>query len=465
MQNNNCTDGSIIYVSGGNYNQISNNSAKIILASSSEHNTIINNRYVGNGYGEGIHIEDSNYNTAKNNFYSNVSEGIYIRSSSYNWIENNRVYNSTEVGIEIVLGSHDNTVIFNTCAKAVGGVNNGDGIEIHGSTSNTIKNNLCQNNSGRGIHLYTSDYNLVENNSVIGNGMEGILMEYSSHNRILNNTVKDNDYQIGLWDDSSSYEVSYNIIDGNHINNSGNMDGIYIYGSGKAIGNVITNNTITGGNTGMRINGAANTTIKNNAIQYVSGNYGIFIYGSANFTIENNTVYRSGEEGIYISKSSSIQISNNTIERNYGHGIFFNYTNNSEIKYNKISNNTGYGVYIESGNNNTIYMNKFYFNHGSGSTFNSAHVQAYDNGSNNRWNSSGIPHGYGNYWHDWANNNDTNDQSEPYGIVDWPYPIDGGKKDYYPLTTSIEVPEFGSFSFLIPLAGILLVGMLLRRKK
>jgi hypothetical protein len=45
----------------------------------------------------------------------------------------------------------------------------------------------------------------------------------------------------------------------------------------------------------------------------------------------------------------------------------------------------------------------------------------------------------GNYWYDWANNNDTNDQNHD-GIVDWPYMIDGGlAKDNFPLKNATSV--------------------------
>ena len=46
--------------------------------------------------------------------------------------------------------------------------------------------------------------------------------------------------------------------------------------------------------------------------------------------------------------------------------------------------------------------------------------------------------GIGNYWYDWANNNNTNDNNHD-GIVDWPYSIAGsaGAKDYSPLIYSV----------------------------
>ncbi len=80
-------------------------------------------------------------------------------------------------------------------------------------------------------------------------------------------------------------------------------------------------------------------------------------------------------------------------------------------------------------------MNKY-----SNSSYNASNIQAYDEGNDNLWYDTQTEEG--NYWHDWANNNDTNDQNHD-GIVDWPYLIAGsaGAKDYYPLKNPTVVSE------------------------
>jgi hypothetical protein len=101
--------------------------------------------------------------------------------------------------------------------------------------------------------------------------------------------------------------------------------------------------------------------------------------------------------------------------------------------------------FIYNSNNNLIWGNRFYFNHGSGDTYDISHIQAYDAGSN-EWNNSAM----GNYWHDWANNNDTNDEDND-GIVDWPYKISGSDVyDYYPLKEpEVVIPELPSMLFIV----------------
>jgi hypothetical protein len=64
--------------------------------------------------------------------------------------------------------------------------------------------------------------------------------------------------------------------------------------------------------------------------------------------------------------------------------------------------------------------------------------QANDTSGKNFWNTSTE----GNYWHDWT----TPDTSPPYGIVDIPYILDGGKgaNDSKPLVHSLPVPQFST---------------------
>jgi len=71
--------------------------------------------------------------------------------------------------------------------------------------------------------------------------------------------------------------------------------------------------------------------------------------------------------------------------------------------------------------NNRIWNNTFIGNNGAASIYDSSHVQAYDSGMSNWWNSTD---GYGNYWSDWQS-------------PSLPYDISGtaGAKDCYPLAT------------------------------
>ncbi len=165
--------------------------------------------------------------------------------------------------------------------------------------------------------------------------------------------------------------------------------------------------------------------------------------------------------GIGMQNSNKCSIINNTIKNNELYGIFLVQCSENIICNNTIFKNRDYGIYIKSGSHNRIHHNYFCFNRNSTSTYNPNRTQAYDGGMENIWNTSGTPHGYGNYWHDWANNNDTNDQNHD-GIVDWPYRIDGpaGARDYYPMKSSPYTPEFSCYYLIL----IVIVLCLLFRK-
>jgi hypothetical protein len=103
-------------------------------------------------------------------------------------------------------------------------------------------------------------------------------------------------------------------------------------------------------------------------------------------------------------------------------------------EHNNFMGNTAYGVYLDTTSaGNAIWHNSFVNNA----------VQAYDDGTENVWNSS-YPSG-GNYWDDWTSPDDYKGPGQNITGSDWivddPYVISGGAsaQDYYPLKS---IPEF-----------------------
>ncbi len=379
----------------------------------------------------------------KNKVGGEVPEGAgeVILANCSNVLVENQNLNNGSIGIEIAYSS--NITITNNTANS----NYWVGIWLYYSSNNTLYNNTATLNKGYGIFLWDSSSNDLVKNTVSSNNWTGIPLSHSDSNTLTNNTVLFNGYQgIGLW------YSNRNIIE-NNLCTENNNNGIYLYNS--TFNRIDSNNCSSNINYhGISIDSSSNNTITNNL---ASSNYyeGIGLWNSNGNLIENDTCIKNGNNGIYlynsthnrinsnncssninyhgisIDSSSNNTISNNTANSNNREGIGLWHSSNNVIKFNLISNNTNYGIYIHGGSYNLIYNNTFFYNHGSGDTFNSSYVQAYDDGTNNYWNS---PTGIGNYWHDWANNNNTNDQNHD-GIVDWLYKIDGsgGANDYYPL--------------------------------
>ncbi len=308
---------------------------------------------------------------------------------------------------------------------------------------------------GAGITLYNVINGIIENNTCSGND-DGIFLYSSSNNTIINNTCSDiSNYGIYL-----DYSSNNNTVFKNFCNH--NYKGIFLYCSNN---NIISNNTVNDSDDYAidLISSNNNTISENNCSNGDSGGIALWSYSSNNIITNNTCNDCGGYGGIYLHSSSNNAISGNNCSNNYN-GIYIDdSSNNNIIVDNVFYNNTNYGVVIGSAEHNKIYRNFFYYNHGSGDTFNSSHIQACDYGSNNYWNSSS---GVGNYWHDWANNNDTNDQNND-DIVDWPYPIEGsaGAKDYYPLKNPTIVPEFLSFNWIVVLLAIFAIVYLRTRKK
>ena len=351
--------------------------------------------------------------------------------------------------------------------------NDWDGIYIDSSSNNTISKNNITNNGDSGIYLSSSSYPSSSNNIIsrnnITNNWEGIHLDITSGNTISGNIMIEDSIVLDGNKDTFTTQTIY-------TNNTVNGKPVYYYknvnmnnasvplDAGEVIcGNVtwlkIESLNLSNGTVGIELGYSSNITISGNNIMnhdeqgiylessssnIISGNNitnnywdGIYLDFSSNNTISSNNITKNEEAGIGLHLSSNNTISSNNITKNYD-GILLGYSSSNTIYDNLISNNGYYGIFIDSGSYNLIYNNSFYYNHGSGDTYDSSHVQAKDDGTNNSWNTSGTPHGYGNYWQDWANNNNTNDKNND-GIVDWPYKIDApsGAKDEYPLRCPI----------------------------
>lgn len=262
----------------------------------------------------------------------------------------------------------------------------------------------------------------------------GVSLLGSERNALMNNSVTGSEAGISLgW--SMARQSSWNNIASN--NASGNTHGIVLEESPDNIvhANVLDSNLACG----LMVGASAHTIVTNNSCSG-NGDMAVSIWGSAGCTVANNTCSMNNR-GVYLWSSNDCNLSGNVL---YG--------------------NTEYGVCLDSScAGNTVWDNVFAYNNGSADSYDPLHIQACDDGYNS-WNTSDLPGGAGNYWHDWAAPDFDMD-----GIVDESYNITGsaGSRDYYPKAVSpmpIEpIPEFSALTALGLLA--IVVVTFFRRKR
>lgn len=393
------------------------NAGKGIYLDSSDGNSLIDNACSYNHY-YGIVLSYSSDCCLINNSCSNSEYGIYI-SGDDNLLTGN-VCSDNRYGIRLEI-SANSSLVGNTCLR------NEYGTWLFWATDNSLLGNICSANSQDGIELVNSEGNHLTNNTCSDNDWNGILV-YSSHgNSLVNNACTGiGGYGYAIWIFSSD--------NNSLIGNMCSQSAIYLLG---AEGNSLISNSCM-----IYLSDSANNSLVNNTCSNLF--YGILIYDSSdNNCLTSNTILNN-EYGIYISSSSNNSLVNNMCSANQD-GIRLTLCNDTMIQMNRIVGNSRHGISIYSGSNNMIWNNTFDQNNGSGDTYDPLHIQAYDAGTENWWNSMD---GYGNYWGDWT----TPDVAPPDGIVDIPYQIDGSSdaQDNYPLTTTQTlIPEFGMMPLVV----------------
>ena len=226
---------------------------------------------------------------------------------------------------------------------------------------------------------------------------------------------------------------------------------------------VIDSNTCNISQQGIIIEYSRNITAHNNT---ACGNqfYGLCSDHCGFNNLNYNNASDNGMIGIYLFSADNCTLRNNTVACNNQTGIRVYDSNNNTITGNLIRNSTFYGIHVSTFGGksvfNHIHHNILINNNGAGTVRDSAHVQAWDSTTYNRWNDSA----QGNYWGDWTGP----DASPKDGIVDSPYAIDGGGsvQDNYPLTSPPYdvVPDMAALALMGAVLGTLAIVAVARRK-
>ena len=361
------------------------------------------------GTGSGILIENSDTDyfiirncTVYNSGSGLGSAGINLDNTNNGVLTTNNCSNNNAGGIILFNDCDNNTISGNTAN------NNSAGIYLYEGSNITISGNTANYNID-GIYIEISNDNIISGNTANGNSQNGIYLYFCDYNNITGNTI-DNNYD-GIYLD---VDCDNNIIWGN--NATDNVNGIVLDDSNNntLLGNSACNNN----NNGIYLsNTCTNITISGNIAN--DNEVGMYIYNCHYNIITGNTANDNVDrEGIVLDGSNDNIISGNTIDGNEV-GMFIYDALNNTIISNTISSNNVSGIHIDEDSDYNEFTENFFLNNGQ---------HAFDDGTDNKWNSTTI----GNYW----DNHTGPDTSPRDGIVDDPYTHIGGPAgaiDYLPI--------------------------------
>ena len=307
----------------GNIISSSNTTTTGILVENSAYATVgvTDNNPFASGYAGGnkisggrnaIVIADSDHSVTRYNTIDSITKtGISIIDSDNATVSRNSMAALT-TGV-LALSSDDLTIDYNGITGTVGpdGSVLGDGIFVQNSKRMNVNNNTITNVGDDGIQGNNTSYALVYDNIVINPVDEGIVFIGGGNSTVTNNTLIGGQTGVRVI---SSHNIT---ITNNDIrdqvattSNNGSGDGVNLENVDNA---VIDNNTISGqSDNGISIeNGSDNAIITNNTIDNVA-EAGISVIDSSKVKIFDNII-TGADTGIFADNAYDIKIYDNTI--------------------------------------------------------------------------------------------------------------------------------------------------------
>jgi parallel beta-helix repeat protein len=283
----------------------------------------------------GVYTDQASNMVFRNNkFYENLRFGFDAHNASHDFVvENNEAYNNGSHGFLLSRGCYNITLRGNksynnldpTVTQAHGFLldpgSAGGSLLPAPSINNLLENNAAYGNEGFGLRIVGSNTNTVRGNQFYQNGVSGISVEGGSsqntitENRLLSNT----DDGVVIRSAATGNIVTSNII-------SQNLgSGVYI----RSSNNTVSQNTIFGNQTAgiallpesenptpVQDNLLVNNQIVNNLRS------GIDLRGVTKTQIRENQITGNGEHGIYLTQGANqTSVMRNTIQDNFQHGI------------------------------------------------------------------------------------------------------------------------------------------------
>lgn len=256
-----------------------------------------------------------------------------------NLYENNQAYGNDGYGMR-VLGSNTNTIQNNVFRDNLQGVT----IE-QGSSGNTLKNNLIDGNGLYGVFLFGgADSNTIEGNTIARNGSHGVYIK-TGKNMVAGNTVRGNGttgaVPVGagiatLRESDQNAAIADFILPGQRTSIAATAPELLgnVANSSDVTGNQFVGNTISGNaEAGIELKNAVGTSVQGNT---ATGNYG---------------------HGIYLTSGTrATSVTQNVVSGNYGQGIRANGADTTANTWsrNQVFGNRDGGIVTTSGTNGGI---------------------------------------------------------------------------------------------------------------
>ncbi|MEO7910923.1 MAG: right-handed parallel beta-helix repeat-containing protein, partial [Roseiflexaceae bacterium] len=224
------------------------------------------------------------------------------------------------------------------------------------SHDNLLEDNQAWGNDGYGLRVVGSTTNTIQRNTFTG-GLQGITLEQGSSGNIVQDNTLTGSMIYGIYLIGGSDD---NTIQRNTITGSG-KHGIYF----KTAKNTISNNTVT--NNGTIINGVPSGS---GIASYADGDPAMAI---ADLQLPGAAVNVAAIDPALLGAQAQVSaitgnlISGNSVLNNADKGIELKSANGTHVKSNTISGNGTHGIYLSSGaSNSLIDLNTINANKGQG---------------------------------------------------------------------------------------------------
>lgn len=316
-----------------------------------------NNCHNAPNYRHGIHLENSDNCTIRNNICYENRRGISVEYCPFSNIGNNTCENNERAAIYLAY-STQSIISNNTCYGEYG-------INIKSSTSSSILDNICSTKRDA-IYSINSPQTLIKRNNCTNSGLEiyGSSMDEYLDYVVENNLV--NKKELGFIYNTQFFDISSN-----------DYGQIVLLNCSHGI---IRNQTPKAIDIPLRLNLCTNVSIRNNNLSLAT-EVGIFIANCSILTVEEN-ICNNALRGIYIFFSKDLFISNNVFcynkhlaidlywvnasiftknycYKSYHTGFTFSNLNYSVISENKFLQSEFDGIRLRRSNLNVLENNTF----------------------------------------------------------------------------------------------------------